>query len=103
MNENGVLSADSHVVEPADFWTAHIDERFAARAPRAFVEDDGTVRFVVDGDKALGSVGAPAQAGTRFDNPEVSPSKAPGKPCGRAAAIPCRVWPTWRGTESSVR
>ena len=70
MKETGVLSADSHIVEPADFWTAHIDQKFAERAPRAFVEDDGTVRFVVDGDKPLGSVGAPAQAGVRFENPE---------------------------------
>lgn len=29
-----ILSADSHVVEPADVWTARIDKRFADRAPR---------------------------------------------------------------------
>lgn len=29
-----ILSADSHVIEPADVWTARIDKRFADRAPR---------------------------------------------------------------------
>ncbi|MGH8011211.1 MAG: amidohydrolase family protein, partial [Candidatus Binataceae bacterium] len=29
-----ILSADSHVVEPADVWTARIDARFRDRAPR---------------------------------------------------------------------
>ena len=28
-----IVSADSHVVEPADVWTARIEPRFADRAP----------------------------------------------------------------------
>lgn len=63
-----ILSADSHIVEPADFWIRYIDRRFADRAPRAVTDDQGVVRFTVDG-KPLGSVGAPSQAGVRFDDP----------------------------------
>ncbi|MGH7934236.1 MAG: amidohydrolase family protein [Candidatus Binataceae bacterium] len=33
-----ILSADSHVVEPADVWTARIDGRFRDRAPRIIDE-----------------------------------------------------------------
>src|SRR5579884_1460621 len=33
MTAERIVSADSHVVEPADVWTARIDRRFAARAP----------------------------------------------------------------------
>jgi len=29
-----ILSADSHVIEPADLWTSRIDKRFIDRAPR---------------------------------------------------------------------
>lgn len=69
MSEVRILSADSHIVEPADFWTRHIDPAHRDRAPQARVGDDGTVEFVVDGDIPLGSVGAPSQAGRRFDDP----------------------------------
>ena len=31
-----IISADSHIVEPADFWTAYIDKRYADRADFAF-------------------------------------------------------------------
>ncbi|HMD05244.1 MAG TPA: hypothetical protein VKG68_08200, partial [Candidatus Binatus sp.] len=34
MEAERILSADSHVVEPADVWTARIDQRFLDRAPR---------------------------------------------------------------------
>jgi hypothetical protein len=65
-----VISADSHIVEPSDFWTRYIDRRYLDRAPRANVDDEGVVQFTVDRDRPLGSVGAPSQAGMRFDNPE---------------------------------
>ena len=65
-----VLSADSHIVEPADFWTRHVNKAFAERAPRARTAANGDVEFIVDGDTPLGSVGAPSQAGLRFDNPD---------------------------------
>jgi predicted TIM-barrel fold metal-dependent hydrolase len=34
MSSERILSADSHVIEPADVWTARIDRRFAERAPK---------------------------------------------------------------------
>jgi predicted TIM-barrel fold metal-dependent hydrolase len=36
-----ILSADSHVIEPADVWTSRIDRRFADRAPRVIDEAGG--------------------------------------------------------------
>ncbi len=38
MPEERILSADSHVVEPADVWTARIEKRYADRAPRIINE-----------------------------------------------------------------
>ena len=70
MTDERILSADSHIVEPADFWTRHIDPAFAERAPRAHTDDGGIVHFTVNGGTPLGSVGAPSQAGVRFENPE---------------------------------
>jgi predicted TIM-barrel fold metal-dependent hydrolase len=34
MDAQKILSADSHVIEPADVWTARVDKRFLDRAPR---------------------------------------------------------------------
>jgi len=34
MDAERILSADSHVIEPADVWTARIEKRFLERAPR---------------------------------------------------------------------
>src|SRR5208282_2379982 len=34
MDAQKILSADSHVIEPADVWTSRIDRRFLDRAPR---------------------------------------------------------------------
>jgi predicted TIM-barrel fold metal-dependent hydrolase len=46
-----IVSADSHVIEPADVWTARIDRRFADRAPRVVNEWNGRVGdyFVFEG------------------------------------------------------
>ena len=57
MNAERILSADSHIVEPADFWTRYIDADYAERAPRARTDENGDVEFIVDGDIVLGSVG----------------------------------------------
>ena len=65
-----VISADSHIVEPDDFWTRHIERGYDDRAPRSNVDGDGNVMFLVDRDRVLGSVGAPSQAGLRFEAPE---------------------------------
>lgn len=68
MQQRSFLSADSHIVEPADFWTTHIAHEFAEQAPRASTDRAGNVNFIVNG-RPLGSVGAPSQAGVRFDDP----------------------------------
>ena len=41
MGLSRVLSADSHVVEPADVWTARIDAPYRDRAPRVVKEVNG--------------------------------------------------------------
>jgi len=41
MPEQRILSADSHVVEPAEVWTGRIERRFAARGPRIIKEFNG--------------------------------------------------------------
>ncbi|MFP6743430.1 MAG: amidohydrolase family protein [Alphaproteobacteria bacterium] len=69
MTGERILSADSHIVEPADFWSRYIDADFADKAPRARTDGHGNVEFLVDGDTVLGSVGAPSQVGIRFDDP----------------------------------
>lgn len=51
METEKVLSADSHVIEPADVWTARIDKRFLERAPRTvkrFGDREGDF-FVAEG------------------------------------------------------
>ena len=48
MTNHSVISADSHVIEPADLWTELIDPKFRDRAPRV-EEQDGNEVFVVDG------------------------------------------------------
>jgi hypothetical protein len=41
MSLHRVLSADSHVVEPADVWTSRIDARYRDRAPHVVKEANG--------------------------------------------------------------
>ncbi len=61
-----LISADSHVVEPPDLWQERIDSRFKDAAPR-LVEEDGVHRWVVGDGVNLGSLGAPSQAGRRYE------------------------------------
>jgi uncharacterized protein len=44
----GYVSADGHVVEPADLWTTRMDRRFRERAPRVESRSDGDY-YLVDG------------------------------------------------------
>jgi predicted TIM-barrel fold metal-dependent hydrolase len=69
-----LISADSHIAEPADLWTTRIDRRFADRAPRIVSHDDSDY-FVVDGKKPM----APGQRGVglgllatkrKYDDPQ---------------------------------
>jgi predicted TIM-barrel fold metal-dependent hydrolase len=39
--QDGLISADSHVIEPRDLWTARVDRRLRERAPRIVDEVDG--------------------------------------------------------------
>ena len=61
-----LISADSHVVEPPDLWLERIDAPFRPLAPR-LVEDRGNHRWVVGEGVNLGSIGAPSQAGRRYE------------------------------------
>jgi hypothetical protein len=45
-----VVSADSHVLEPADLWTTRLDNRFRDRAPRVVRKPDGPgYQFIAPG------------------------------------------------------
>jgi predicted TIM-barrel fold metal-dependent hydrolase len=59
-----VLSADSHVVEPADVWTSRLDTRYRDRAPHVVKETNGMQGdfFVCEGLQPF-SVSAFAVAG----------------------------------------
>ena len=46
------ISADSHVVEPADLWITRMDKRFRDRAPRLQARDNGDY-WVVEGPHTL--------------------------------------------------
>ena len=64
-----LISADSHVVEPPDLWQERIDARYRHRAPR-MIHDNGIDRWIVDESIAIGSTGAPSQAGRRYEDKE---------------------------------
>ena len=65
-----VISSDSHIFEPADLWTSRIEPKFSERAPRiVHREEDNSDWWVCDGKKLVG-LGAGAQAGKRFEEPE---------------------------------
>ena len=46
--DTGYVSADGHVVEPADLWTTRIDKQFRDRAPRVESRPHGDY-YVIDG------------------------------------------------------
>jgi predicted TIM-barrel fold metal-dependent hydrolase len=47
---SSIVSADSHVLEPADLWTTRLDNRFRDRAPRVVRKPDGPgYQFVAPG------------------------------------------------------
>ena len=64
-----LISADSHVVEPPDLFTTRIESRFRDRAPKV-INDNGVDRWICDNRIAVGSIGAPTQAGQRFEDKE---------------------------------
>jgi predicted TIM-barrel fold metal-dependent hydrolase len=48
----GYVSADGHVVEPADLWTTRMDRRFRDRAPRVDSKPDADY-YLIDGFPAM--------------------------------------------------
>ena len=59
----GLISSDSHVVEPPDLWTRRIERRFRERAPRVEREAGGDWWYI-DGKRSMSFLGV--QTGDRF-------------------------------------
>jgi predicted TIM-barrel fold metal-dependent hydrolase len=63
MARPGLISSDSHVVEPPDLWTRRIERRFRERAPRVEREAGGDWWYI-DGKRSMSFLGV--QTGDRF-------------------------------------
>ena len=70
MGNYKLISADSHIIEPADLWKERIDPKYRDRAPYVVSEEDSD-QWYVDGDLKFGFFGVTFQAGLRFDTPEL--------------------------------
>lgn len=57
MSKFSVVSADSHVVEPADLWLENIEPAFRDRAPKVVRDDKGEDVFFCDGVRLLSPAG----------------------------------------------
>ena len=69
MQDQIVISSDSHVFEPPDLWTNRIDEKFKHRAP--YMKRVGDVdHLIIEGDQTFSGIGLISGAGLRFENPE---------------------------------
>ena len=55
--------------EPPDLWQVRIDAKYRDRAPR-MIRDGDVDRWIVDERIAIGSTGAPSQAGRRYEDKE---------------------------------
>ena len=64
-----VISADNHVVEPADLWTSRADAKYKDRVPQIVREETGADWWYCDGYQVSG-VELGTQAGLRFEAPE---------------------------------
>ena len=53
MTPDQILSADSHVVEPADLWTERVESRYRDRAPHVVSEIGGIEAdwFIIEGQR----------------------------------------------------
>ena len=64
-----IISADTHVFEPADLWTTRVDHQFKDRAPHVVREADGDWWYC-DNHRVIGM--APGtQTGMRFETPDL--------------------------------
>ena len=69
MPEKGILSSDSHILEPPDLWTERMDSTaFGDRIPH-LVKGDPYDHWSVDGE-LMGVIGTFGTPGQRFENPE---------------------------------
>jgi len=57
-----LASADSHLLEPAD-WRDRMPSEFRDRAPRAWMDDDGLMRYSYDGVEVIDHFGACVSTG----------------------------------------
>src|SRR4051812_36592675 len=64
-----MISADSHVIEPPDVWTARLVGEWGERAPHVRRDDDGNDWWYVDGHRTNSFAGG-TQAGIRFADPD---------------------------------
>src|SRR5215204_1103446 len=65
--EYPVISADSHITEPPDCYTAHIDPAFRDQAPHMVTDDKRGDLFIVPGMKNPIAIGLVAAAGKSAD------------------------------------
>ena len=68
MGDYRVISSDSHVFEPPDFWTSRAETKYRDRVPHVVRLEDGDWWFC-DGNKALG-LGVGTLPGVRFEDPD---------------------------------
>ena len=64
-----VISSDDHVMEPPDLWTSAVGSKLRDRAPHVVRDERGNDWWYCDGIKGAG-LGAGAQVGLRFEEPE---------------------------------
>ena len=64
-----MISADSHVIEPPDVWTARLQTEWGERAPQVRRDDDGNDWWYVDGHRTNSFAGG-TQTGRRFADPD---------------------------------
>ena len=68
MSSHGVISSDSHILEPEDLWENRIDREYRDRGPHLVHEVD-VDQWYCDG-LAFGDLGTTQQFGLRFEEPE---------------------------------
>ncbi len=49
----GLVSADSHVMEPGDLWEQRLDRKFVDDSPRVIADDEGTLVFTAPGVRSM--------------------------------------------------
>jgi predicted TIM-barrel fold metal-dependent hydrolase len=64
-----LVSADSHVAEPADLWTTRLDRQFRDRAPHLVSNEDGDA-YVIPGVSESGSLVGLTATKEKYTNPD---------------------------------